>query len=380
MDSLRKSVHGFTLIEVAIVVAIMTILLTLGLSLMNAQLSSTAYTATKKRQEAVKDALIAYLGANRRLPCPYVPVAGTEVNGQASAQSGIPLACPAFGIVPFDTLGLSRDFGEDGWGNFFSYRVYTDSPPNCPTGWDWGNENCFGEGKDGINPARSAQKISNGTVGTSTTITDKSIAVVISHGANGLGAWAAQGTRNVAPTTCEEAHNAVGATPLPAGCTPVSNIFYKGERDGNDDVVAYLTAAEVTQTLVKQGTIKSATAKANDDLQTLADTAIAQKRSNFTNVSVLGIITISTTDCQATVDTGDMRAALDSMLDPWGLRYEFAQHTSGFPICLFSTAGTTNSCTASSTTCSSASPVICKTLDKATFNAYLARAGAAGCP
>src|SRR5882672_7125446 len=386
MDDARTHIHrpvrGFTLIEISIVVGIVLMLLTLGIGLMNAQLSSASYSITKQRQTAIKDALVAYLGANRRLPCPYVPVAGTVVTGLDPAQSGTPLACPTFGVVPFATLGHSREIGEDGWGNLFSYRVYTDAAPSCPSiAWDWGNATCFGEGKDGVTPAKTAQRINDGTVGSAILITDKSIAVVISHGANGLGAWATQGTRNAAPTTCEEAHNAAGTTP-PSGCAPATNTYYKGERSDNDDVVAYLSAGDALQTLVKQGAIKSATAKVNDDLQTLSDMAVAQKRSNINIVSVLGIITISSSDCQATANTGDMSAALASMRDPWGQTYGFAQGPatqSSFPICIFSRAGSADSCSVSGTTCSSTLPVICKTLDKATFNAYLARAGASGC-
>jgi prepilin-type N-terminal cleavage/methylation domain-containing protein len=396
MDSLRKSAHGFTLIEVAIVVAIMTILLTLGLGLMNAQLSSTAYTVTKKRQDAIKDALIAYLGANRRLPCPYVPVAGTAVSGLAPAQSGSPLTCPTFGIVPFATLGLSRETGEDGWGNFFSYRVYTELP-NCsttPTGWDWGNASCFGEGKDGVTPAKAAQQIRDGTVTTWTSVADNSIAVVISHGGNGLGAWVAQGTRNVAPTTCEETHNAVGATPVPAGCTPVSNTFYKGERDGNDDVVAYLTAADALQTLVKQGVIKPAMAKVNDDLQTLMDMAVGIKRSGlsmspasssasssfmggFLNIDVtLTVPTGTTAGCDTSVSP-EIDAAKSSPRDPWGNAYIVQENSSSnkLPICFSSNGGNTsvNYCQ-SGGTCSPSTP-LCKSIDRTTFNSYIVKAG-----
>lgn len=341
----RKPPRGFTLIEIAVVVAIMLTLLTLGLGLMNAQLSSTAYSVTKKRQEAIKDALIAYLGANRRLPCPYVPTPGIVVTGQAPNPSGTPPACPAFGVVPYATLGLGREIGEDGWGNLFFYWVYFDPSPSCPgTGWDWGHSNCFGEGKDGINPPKVALKINDGTVASPTLLTDKSIAVVISHGANGLGAWAAQGTRNAPPTTCEETHNAVGTAP-PPGCTPAANTYYKGERSENDDVVAYLTANDALQLLARQGAIKSATAKVNEDLQLLFEQAVG----NY-----------------LTSPTCSLPPPSSGLLDPWGNLYVYV---------LAPPAGSVLG-TYSSTNL----PSISKAIDKTVLDVYRNRAGSPPCP
>ncbi|MCW5604859.1 MAG: prepilin-type N-terminal cleavage/methylation domain-containing protein, partial [Burkholderiales bacterium] len=66
----HATARGFTLIEIAIVTAIVLTLVTLGLGLVNAHLSSAAYSVTKKRQEAIKDALIAYLGTHKKFPCP----------------------------------------------------------------------------------------------------------------------------------------------------------------------------------------------------------------------------------------------------------------------------------------------------------------------
>ena len=70
--SLRR-VGGFTLIEVAIVVAIIAVLMTLGLGFLSTQIESNAYSITKRRADIIKDALVAHLGAHRRLPCPIVP-------------------------------------------------------------------------------------------------------------------------------------------------------------------------------------------------------------------------------------------------------------------------------------------------------------------
>ncbi|MCQ3925508.1 MAG: hypothetical protein DPW12_15315 [Rhodocyclaceae bacterium] len=61
---------GFSLVELAVVVLIVSILLTMGLAAFSVQVDTAALSATQRRQDAIKDALIAYLRKNARLPCP----------------------------------------------------------------------------------------------------------------------------------------------------------------------------------------------------------------------------------------------------------------------------------------------------------------------
>lgn len=71
-------VRGFTLIELSVVVVIVAMFLTLGLAALSSQLTSASYAETKKRQTLIKDALTAYLGANKRFPCLLSPTIQTE--------------------------------------------------------------------------------------------------------------------------------------------------------------------------------------------------------------------------------------------------------------------------------------------------------------
>ena len=337
--------RGFSLVEIAMVVAIALILLSLGLTAINSQLSSTAYSITKKRQDAIKDALIGYLGARKSFPCPYVVVAGTAATGIAPAQTGAPLACPqAFGVVPYTTLGLAREMAEDGWGNLISYQVYS-VPAVCPsTGTDWANSSCFGAGKTG------AIVVNDGTVGAPTPLVANAIAVLVSHGANGLGAWvAAQGTRNANPVTCEEAHNGrIAGVP---GCVLAANTYYKGESQANDDVVTYLTASDALQPLAKQGTINSAATQVNLDLQTLYDQAIANNTT-----------------------TPTCTTAPPLFADPWGNAYLDLGASGAILFCFYSTANMAGVAPTSPCTCSP--PTVCRPLDRATVNIYRNRASA----
>jgi prepilin-type N-terminal cleavage/methylation domain-containing protein len=339
---------GFTLIEMAVVVVIIAALLTLGLGALNAQLSSASYATTKQRQVAIKDALIAYLGSNKRLPCPYVPTAGSAITGIAPNQSGTPPVCPSFGIVPFATLGVAREVAQDGWGNFFSYQVFAQATPTCPgVAIDWGNSNCFGAGKNG------GISVLDNTGGNNLPLTTNAVVAIISQGANGLGAWAAQASQNAPPVTCEERTNAnlSGGCPTPAGITPP--YYFKGERQDQDDVVAWIDATEAINALSKQGVLKTAIAQVNDDLQAIYDNKLGTKLSHIT-----GAPPGPPGGCSYDVLTTTRPA-----YDQWGYQYAVTGNT-----------GPTS--TSPLSVCSLGCPTCgCKTIDINTFNGYLAKQG-----
>lgn len=342
--------QGFSLVEMAIVLVIAATLVTMGLGALNAQLLSSNYSTTKKRQEAVKDALINYFGANHRLPCPNNPATGTLIDGNEVLPTLANGRCvPKFGVLPYATLGLPRSAAEDGWGNLFSYQVYDDSgtPPTCPgTGVSWGYQPCFGTGKSG------GITVNEGTTSIATVV-----AIVISHGANGLGGWVVKGTQNAQPTQCEEAHNALFA----GGCALTANTFYKGEHLGNDDVLAYLTANDIVIPLAKQESIKSATAQVAEDLETLKYEKIAAKQTASCAGSVAG----------------------NFGTDPWGSPYKVLEgplSASYFPICVCSTMGLGAAPIPTAASCNAALPTTCQTITKGEFNAYLIKAGSPTCP
>lgn len=197
-----------------------------------------------------------------------MPAIPNNTNGAASASlvtgiedraGGVPTnACSGtIGVVPYATLGLGREVALDGWGNFISYSLPAGTTP-CPgLGIDWSLSTCFGAAKT------SPYSLYEGTVAAQVLAASNVLAVVVSHGPNGLGAWTQQGSRNALPVGCEEAHNAITTV---SGCTLTANEFYKGERPEVDDVVAYLTRDEAINTLAKQGTLKTADGQVADDL------------------------------------------------------------------------------------------------------------------
>jgi type II secretory pathway pseudopilin PulG len=120
---------GFTLIELAVVVLVITLLLGSLLIPLATQVEQRNVSETQKRLQEVKEALIGYALANGRFPCPAVassPPAATDSGVEAfntglagNASNGL---CANFfsGYVPGITLGLSnldsQGFVVDAWG------------------------------------------------------------------------------------------------------------------------------------------------------------------------------------------------------------------------------------------------------------------------
>ena len=122
----RRSAAGFTLVEMAVVITLMAIFMTMGLRLLQATRDSAAWTETKARQERIKLALVGYLRGNGSLPCPDATPVGTAPTGVKGTSPC--LGALGGGVVPWKDLGLSVADVQDGWSNFFTYRVANSTP------------------------------------------------------------------------------------------------------------------------------------------------------------------------------------------------------------------------------------------------------------
>jgi prepilin-type N-terminal cleavage/methylation domain-containing protein len=200
----KKPRAGFTLAEMAIVVLLAGILLTFGVGVVQSQLENAAITVTKKRQEAIRDALVGYLGRNHRLPCPDSPIAPPAPNvsfdGVEDRVTALPGTPPipdpstrcvrTFGVLPYITLGLSREMALDGWNNFFGYQV-----SNTP--YNWTISSNFNAGSQGGIVIRERPGV--GLIDFPT----PAVAVLVSYGRNGSGAYTTKGTRNTLPIAAD---------------------------------------------------------------------------------------------------------------------------------------------------------------------------------
>lgn len=119
------SVHeqGFTLVEMAMVLAIVTLLLAGLVPTISGQLEQRRSAETKKQLDEIQQALIGFAIIKGRLPCP----ATTSSNGLENPSTGG--ACTNFhdGYVPGATLGLNSLNAQglvlDAWDNPIRYVV-----------------------------------------------------------------------------------------------------------------------------------------------------------------------------------------------------------------------------------------------------------------
>lgn len=166
---LQKLQSGFSLIEIAIVLVIFGLLLTMFLTPLNTQRNLQNRAETSALLNQAKQALFGYAIVNGHLPCPdsdAVPdgIENRNVAGDCGNDNG---------VLPWDTLGISR---VDAWDHYFTYRV--DATFSNSTNLFTIND---AEGNSGININEM-----NGNALIS--VNSRPTLVVVSHGANGFGA------------------------------------------------------------------------------------------------------------------------------------------------------------------------------------------------
>ncbi len=141
-----KNQHGFTLIEMAIVLVIVTILIG-GLAMpLSAQIQARRIAETRQTLQEAREAILGYAmthsanspATNRYLPCP-----DTDGDGRENRVSGT--TCDAYhGLLPWVDLGVAP---QDAWGNRLRYAVVNrfiwktsgfsaSTPPPPPAGFD----------------------------------------------------------------------------------------------------------------------------------------------------------------------------------------------------------------------------------------------------
>ena len=116
-------VSGFTLIEVAISVFVITLLLGGILVPLSAQVEQRRTSETQKYLDEIKEALSVFAVSNNRLPCPATAASA----GVESPAGGGACTNNYNGFVPAVTLGLTvvdnQGFAVDPWGNRIRYAV-----------------------------------------------------------------------------------------------------------------------------------------------------------------------------------------------------------------------------------------------------------------
>jgi len=155
---IKRSHSGFTLIEIAIVLLIVSIILGYTVAMVPIQQELKQYRTAEAEMDRIIESLYAFAQVNGYLPCPALSAGLANSNGFECRDGTGPLNCdtPAnynlsapdwhecfsfFGEVPGKTLGIEGDYDRNGrlvdpWGNPYQYQV-TDDDSGGPGGADF---------------------------------------------------------------------------------------------------------------------------------------------------------------------------------------------------------------------------------------------------
>ena len=186
---MTRRAPGFSLIEMAFVLIIVTLLLGGLLVPFATQVEQKRIAETNKAMEEIKEALLGFALAHKRLPCPDT-IASND--GVEDPQGG-PCPVNTVGNLPWATLGVGT---ADAWGNRFTYQVTPEfSDPAT----------FFSLGTPGTLRICSSYTCASPVANTVP-------AVIVSHGKNGYGAVNSNTpigppAANAAPTGKDEQQN-----------------------------------------------------------------------------------------------------------------------------------------------------------------------------
>lgn len=237
----RMHNEGFSLVEMSIVLAIISVILAGVLPFLLESTKGKDADKTIARMNDIESAIQAFYARNSRLPC---PADGTvAVNAAAyGKEAGVAGACAGSnyidggdgtvgGAVPTKDLHLPDEEGFDGWGRRFSYHVTTAATNVSTTG---------------------AIIVRDHTGGNRTTT---AIYVLMSSGPNGHGAFTVGGTRFAGGITAGNAEKLQNCDCNAAAASGAyNNIFIQGMEYPStnmdvlfDDVVRYMTEEQLQQ-------------------------------------------------------------------------------------------------------------------------------------
>jgi len=234
----RANIKGFTVLELAIVLGIVSLLIGASISIGATRINAARISTTNERISLVMKSLQHYYDLYGHLPCPADPQANetnaTYGEGRGSGADGADNcdttntididpsgADLVLGMVPFEELGLEPQAVVDGWDHRFTYVV--DEDFTNQTKWADTAAGSIDILTNAVNfPAANA------------------IIVVYSHGENGYGAYSSKGgTRDTTTGGSDEEENSHTAHPSP----PAYDNEFVHEMLGKDfdDVLVYKT-------------------------------------------------------------------------------------------------------------------------------------------
>lgn len=205
---------GFTLLELTVVLFILGLMIVGLFGPLQTQIEARDRRQTQASLQQISEALYGFALSHRRLPCP-----DTDGDGRANPafdplDPGSATCTAGSGFLPWSELGVDQG---DAWGRRYTYAVahpaYTrpDSDGLCNGGdtdgphFDLCSSGSMTVKSRGDDPASAGTREGKHELATYATGLP---AVVLSHGRNGHGATAIDGTVLAAPTGADESENA----------------------------------------------------------------------------------------------------------------------------------------------------------------------------
>lgn len=333
---------GFTLLEIAVVLLIVGLVTVFGAKLVGSITEGTRTRLTRQNIDTVKLALQAFIARTNRLPCPAV-----EALPPGNANYGIEAATPgtcagtqaigtvAFrGVVPWKSLGMTTENAVDAWGNQITY-VVTNSATNL-------NSSTVA-GMRGSIYIHSNTPVVAGLPGTgnqvnacSTTANDNicnaaAVALLVSHGKAGAGAYTLNGTRVPLPTSAQEVEN-----------TNTDRSYVLAEpSDSFDDIVSPYSPNDMLGALFVQGVVRPPQALLQERARQVVSLIAADQVQNRTGAAGTWSYPLpaQTASIAYAFDATKFDAACDvtpvtvgaltgdplQIRDPWGNQFRYAR-------------------------------------------------------
>lgn len=267
-----RRTRGFTLVELAVVFTIVTLLLGSLMYLLSAQVEQRNFEETRRRLEQARELILGFAITNGRLPCPArgaatttpVTAAGDEVVTTATGcigdavtdyYGGVSNSNVTLGLLPARSIGYqqvnSAGFAVDAWGNRLRYAVanlITNCSGTSTTPHFVNTANLRSNGiscqPNDLLVCKSATGITGTTCGgAANQIMSQSLVVAIIYSTGKNGAGAAGGTDEAANLNGDRIF--VYHTPTPASAA-------NGEFD---DQFVWITAGEFYGRLISAGVL-----------------------------------------------------------------------------------------------------------------------------
>ncbi|MEO5338895.1 MAG: hypothetical protein H7837_00045 [Magnetococcus sp. MYC-9] len=223
----KRFAGGFTLVETAMVMLILSLLLGGLLQPLSIQRENLQRRETQEQLERIHEALLGYTLVHGHLPCPDRSNTGREER-QGTGCVGDKNGSVWHGRLPWVTLGVGE---QDAWHNRFTYAVAEPFADSSKAPWPAFTQVTAG-----------AVEVVHGI--------DHTPAVVFSHGANGLGAVSAQGVSQSAAVSVAERENTDGDNRF------ILAPYHNDSVQGFDDQLVWVSPYLLANRLLLAGRLK----------------------------------------------------------------------------------------------------------------------------